>query len=128
MIEYTVRPGDSLDNIARRFARPRASLLTLNPHLRTRSAGLIRVGEIVRLPDTGEPNPPAAEADVPDAAAEDKLRVPRGQLTFDAEGLDVPGRFFSRVLHVPSGASGVTLGRGTSCARMARPTGRISTG
>ncbi|MEG7363457.1 hypothetical protein [Pseudomonas citronellolis] len=41
------------------------------------------------------------------------LLVRRGQVTFDAEGNDIPGNlYFSRRLHWPGGASGVTLGRG----------------
>lgn len=41
------------------------------------------------------------------------LFVRRGQVTFDAEGNDIPGSiYFSRRLHWPGGASGVTLGRG----------------
>ncbi|GAB6388944.1 pesticin C-terminus-like muramidase [Stutzerimonas marianensis] len=42
------------------------------------------------------------------------LKVPRGQLTFDAEGNDIEDSlFFSRVPHWPPvGASGVTIGRG----------------
>ncbi len=40
------------------------------------------------------------------------LQVGFGQRTFDAEGLETPGRFFSRALHWPGGASGVTIGRG----------------
>ncbi|HKA05744.1 MAG TPA: hypothetical protein VKD71_00710 [Gemmataceae bacterium] len=37
--------------------------------------------------------------------------VPRGQLTFDAEGQE-GGRWHSRKPHVPSDASGLTIGRG----------------
>ena len=41
------------------------------------------------------------------------LTVLRGQVTFDAEGNDIPNSpYFSRRLHWPGGASGVTLGRG----------------
>ncbi|SDI78748.1 calcium sensor EFh, partial [Pseudomonas panipatensis] len=41
------------------------------------------------------------------------LFVERGQITFDAEGNDNPAsEYFSRRLHWPGGASGVTLGRG----------------
>jgi|694.fasta_scaffold04850_2 hypothetical protein len=40
------------------------------------------------------------------------LFVSFGQATFDAEGLEGPGRFFSRALHWPGGASGATIGRG----------------
>ncbi len=43
----------------------------------------------------------------------DPLKVQRGQLTFDSEGLENPGgRFHSRVAEWPGGASGVTIGRG----------------
>ncbi len=40
------------------------------------------------------------------------LRVRFGQLTFDAEGQEARGRWFSRAMHWPGGASGVTIGRG----------------
>jgi hypothetical protein len=46
------------------------------------------------------------------------LKVPFGQLTFDVEGNDVEDpddplyQYFSRVVHWPGGASGVTIGRG----------------
>jgi len=41
------------------------------------------------------------------------LEVPHGQLTFDAEGNNVPGSpYYSRVAHCPGGISGVTIGRG----------------
>src|SRR5690606_34158303 len=43
----------------------------------------------------------------------DCLTMSQGQVTFDAEGNDIPGNaYFSRVLHWPGGASGVTIGRG----------------
>lgn len=39
--------------------------------------------------------------------------VPRGQLTFDSEGLENPGGLFhSRRAHIPSHSSGITIGRG----------------
>jgi len=44
--------------------------------------------------------------------ADNDFKVPAGQLTFDAEGQEVRGPFFSRKPHVPSESSGVTLGRG----------------
>jgi hypothetical protein len=40
------------------------------------------------------------------------LHVAFGQATFDAEGSEAPGRYFSRSLHWPGGRSGVTIGRG----------------
>lgn len=40
------------------------------------------------------------------------LIVPFGQPTFDAEGSEHASRYFSRSIHWPGGASGVTIGRG----------------
>lgn len=40
------------------------------------------------------------------------FEVPEGQLTFDAEGMEAEGPYFSREAHWPGGASGVTIGRG----------------
>lgn len=40
------------------------------------------------------------------------LTVSFGQATFDAEGSESASRFFSRAIHWPGGASGVTIGRG----------------
>jgi hypothetical protein len=46
------------------------------------------------------------------------LRVSFGQRTFDAEGVEAPGRFFSRQIHYPGGSSsGVTIGRGYDMGR-----------
>lgn len=45
-------------------------------------------------------------------APEAPLRVTFGQATFDAEGSESSSRFFSRQVHWPGGASGVTIGRG----------------
>jgi hypothetical protein len=45
--------------------------------------------------------------------ASDHLRVRFGQRTFDSEGVETPGRFFSRRATFPGGNnSGVTIGRG----------------
>lgn len=43
---------------------------------------------------------------------ESAFKVPRGQLTFDAEGLEERGPYFSRTPHHPTMTSGVTIGRG----------------
>ncbi|MCB9746021.1 MAG: SH3 domain-containing protein [Alphaproteobacteria bacterium] len=40
-----------------------------------------------------------------------RLRVDKGQLTFDAEGTE-GGKYHTRTAHWPGGASGVTIGRG----------------
>ncbi|MCQ4251608.1 hypothetical protein NA644_20065 [Pseudomonas stutzeri] len=55
------------------------------------------------------------------------LKVPRGQLTFDAEGNDIedPAQslhiYFSRVIHWPGGVSGVTIGRGYDLGQRPNP-------
>ncbi|MDZ7870816.1 MAG: SH3 domain-containing protein [Rheinheimera sp.] len=45
-------------------------------------------------------------------SSQDDFLVDAGQLTFDAEGMEQRGRYFSRNPHVPTDSSGVTLGRG----------------
>jgi hypothetical protein len=117
MIEYTVRPGDGLSSICTRFNRSQRVVLSLNATLRT-DPDRIRVGDLIVFPDVGDKAPKTKKQ----ASAREPVRdhnqpigdliVPRGQLTFDAEGSDTPGPYFSRILHVPPGASGVTLGRG----------------
>lgn len=50
------------------------------------------------------------------------LKVPRGQLTFDAEGNDIANSIhFSRVAHWPKGPSGVTIGRGYDLGQRPNP-------
>jgi hypothetical protein len=48
------------------------------------------------------------------------LRVTFAQSTFDAEGREARGRYFSRVMHWPGGSSGVTLGRGYDMGQRTR--------
>ncbi|KOO13825.1 hypothetical protein AKJ18_16240 [Vibrio xuii] len=50
------------------------------------------------------------------------LIVPKGQLTFDAEGNDIRGSLhFSRTIHWPGNAkSGVTIGRGYDCGNRSK--------
>ena len=48
------------------------------------------------------------------------LKVPKGQLTFDAEGNDIDtSPWFSRKIHWPGGVSGVTIGRGYDLGQQA---------
>ncbi|WP_139215995.1 pesticin C-terminus-like muramidase [Pseudomonas sp. ok602] len=55
------------------------------------------------------------------------LSVPYGQLTFDVEGNDIEDkshalyRYFSRVVHWPGGASGVTIGQGYDLGQRPEP-------
>ncbi|WP_348729989.1 SH3 domain-containing protein [Rheinheimera texasensis] len=62
------------------------------------------------------PLPPATAVPPTSTAAQtsdaDDFQVAAGQLTFDAEGMEQRGRYFSRNPHVPTDSSGVTLGRG----------------
>jgi hypothetical protein len=61
------------------------------------------------------PLPAAAAVPVTTPSAQgsqDDFQVDAGQLTFDAEGMEQRGRYFSRNPHVPTDSSGVTLGRG----------------
>jgi len=48
------------------------------------------------------------------------LIVHFGQRTFDAEGIEACGPHFSRVIHWPGGASGVTIGRGYDMGQRTR--------
>ncbi|MEB0043693.1 MULTISPECIES: hypothetical protein [unclassified Pseudomonas] len=57
----------------------------------------------------------------------DWLTVPHGQLTFDVEGNDAADpanglhRYFSRKIHWPGGASGITIGRGYDLGQRPNP-------
>ena len=122
MEQYSVRSGDTLTKIAGRFDVKVNDILAANPRLKA-NPNLIRLGDVFYIPvRRGEPSPalPAAGAEPPQVgpraparSARDWFTVPVGQLTFDAEGLEKPGsKYHSRVPHVPSGSSGVTIGRG----------------
>ncbi|MBX8877923.1 hypothetical protein HCH41_02945 [Enterobacter ludwigii] len=51
------------------------------------------------------------------------LTVPKGQLTFDAEGNDNNSSpYFSRHIHWPGGVSGITIGRGYDLGQQNDPT------
>jgi len=58
-------------------------------------------------------NPDSESSSRLDRGSNDPLKVSFAQRTFDAEGVEAPGRFFSRVISWPRlGNSGVTIGRG----------------
>lgn len=63
----------------------------------------------------------------------DWLIVPNGQLTFDVEGKDIddPGSrlyvYFSRKVHWPGGASGITIGRGYDLGQRPNPEADFAT-
>ena len=122
MIRYSVNAGDTLSRIAKSHNVSLAQILQVNPRLQ-RNPDALRVGEVISIPQPDQSGTEtdetafgdsrgARDAVLRETLSTDELTVPKGQLTFDAEGLDVPGAFFSRVPHVPTGSSGVTLGRG----------------
>lgn len=118
---YTIKRGDTLSRIADRHEFTLVALLAANPRYKA-NPNAINVGDKLEIPGK---KPTAAKKAVkkkvssrsaPPApvvtALEDDFTVPFGQLTFDAEGLEKPGRYFSRRLHVPGPWSGATIGRG----------------
>ncbi|MFC1750236.1 pesticin C-terminus-like muramidase [Pseudomonadota bacterium] len=111
---YRIKRGDTLSKIARQHDIPLNQLLALNPHLKA-NPNLISVDDkiIVAAPIV-EPEPKSTPPVAPSVVANtaDDFNVRVGQLTFDAEGMEIEGPYFSRTPHVPGGWSGVTIGRG----------------
>ena len=60
----------------------------------------------------GLPPVPGSVPGVTPPPPDDPFTVDRGQLTFDAEGREEVGPFYSRKPHVPDNNSGLTIGRG----------------
>lgn len=119
MAEYRVKRGDTLSKIATKYDLKLNQLLAMNPAFKA-DPNRLGVGDLLLVPDKkGRPvRPPVAAplAEKPATAPleeKDWFSVPRGQLTFDAEGMEKPGSpWHSRVPHVPGRWSGVTIGRG----------------
>ncbi|ROH87951.1 LysM peptidoglycan-binding domain-containing protein [Pseudomethylobacillus aquaticus] len=121
-MKHVVTRGGSLVKIAKRYKVSLNALLAANPVYKA-NPDLIKVGDEVIIPPAAEtipstpdtanekPNTGRAET-VPEAGSGDPFRVGHGQLTFDAEGQETPGPYFSRSPHVPGPSSGVTIGRG----------------
>lgn len=77
---------------------------------------LVRADEAAAKPAAANPAEKPAAATPPkrpkrETDAREVVRPSRGQLTYDVEGNE-GGRWASRYLHVPSGNSGLTIGRG----------------
>jgi LysM repeat protein len=112
-MRYTVVRGNTLSKIAAKYSVTVSQLLAANPRYKP-NPNRIGIGDKIEIPGAA----PAAgkTARTRKKAAphrDDPLQVDAGQLTFDAEGNDNSNsRYFSRRPHVPSGASGVTIGRG----------------
>ncbi|MBF8270310.1 MAG: calcium-binding protein [Gammaproteobacteria bacterium] len=110
---YTIVSGDNLSKIAKKHGVSLVDLLAANPHYKA-DPNNIRIGDPVVIPAQA-PAPvsvPAVEPEPEAAVEDDAFIVPFGQLTFDAEGLEQRGKYFSRSPHVPGPSSGITIGRG----------------
>lgn len=121
-MEHVVKRGEYLSKIAANYGITLNRLLAANPRYKA-DPNSLGIGDRLLIPEQqGEPavqEPLRPEPTVGDAATEqpgetdaDYFLVPEGQLTFDAEGMEKRGKFFSRSPHVPGRWSGVTIGRG----------------
>ena len=119
-MSYTVQRGDTLSKIARKNGVTLADLLAANPRYKA-DPNKINIGDQLEIPGATAATPPNTPTTRPTTkktppqrttGENDPFIVPYGQLTFDAEGLEKRGPFFSRKAHVPGAFSGVTIGRG----------------
>lgn len=105
-MEHLIKSGESLSSIARIHNITLSQLLAENPQYKA-DPNHIRVGASLSITNSS-----GSQATQPEEDEQDSFAVPRGQLTFDAEGLETRGKYFSRSPHVPGAWSGVTIGRG----------------
>jgi len=114
---YTIVSGDSLSKIAGKLGVRYVDLLAANPNYKA-NPNNIHAGDTLIIP--GQPSILTAEttstteiepATVPEQG-DDPFTMPFGQITFDAEGQEQRGKYFSRSPHVPGPWSGITIGRG----------------
>jgi LysM repeat protein len=116
-MEHVVKSGEYLSKIAADYGLSLTKLLAANPRFKA-DPNSIRVGDNLIIPQEGGDTVVASsDANIQDAQdsqddTADDFTVPEGQLTFDAEGLETRGQYFSRSPHVPGSSSGVTIGRG----------------
>lgn len=109
-MQHTVTTGESLYGIAKTYQISLNALLAANPEYKA-DPDRIQAGDLLSIPqaDTDAAAPSSANTAL---ARDDDFSMPFGQLTFDAEGMEKRGPYFSRVPHVPSATSGFTIGRG----------------
>ena len=113
-MEHVVKSGEYLSKIATDYGVSLTKLLAANPRFKA-DPNSIRVGDKLIIPQVvGEAAVTRSDENIPQVQQEnmDDFTVPEGQLTFEAEGLEARGQYFSRVPHVPGPSSGVTIGRG----------------
>lgn len=114
-MEHTIIAGEYLSLIAKKYSISLGQLLSANPRYKA-NPDSIKEGDKLAIPITAIRKKTKKKSTNNRAtrrlAATDYFKVPAGQLTFDAEGLETPGKYFSRKPHVPGAWSGVTIGRG----------------
>jgi len=119
-MEHTIKAGEYLSLIANKYSIPLGQLLSANPRYKA-NPDSIRVGDKLVIPVTAKKKisrkkiskkKTSRNLSTSGLTTTDFFNVPAGQLTFDAEGLETPGKYFSRKPHVPGPSSGVTIGRG----------------
>ncbi|NTS77035.1 hypothetical protein HR060_09135 [Catenovulum sp. SM1970] len=71
------------------------------------------INQLIKTHSMHSPGSTSSESPIENQGVEGSdFIVSKGQLTFDAEGSEHPGPFYSRLPHVPSNYSGLTIGRG----------------
>lgn len=115
-MEHVVKNGEYLSKIAKQYGISLTKLLAANPRYKA-DPNSISVGDRVIIPQTSTDTTPPAVSTVNEPSTTESddttdFAVPVGQLTFDAEGLETRGPYFSRTPHVPGPWSGITIGRG----------------
>jgi LysM repeat protein len=127
---HIVKAGETLSQIARRYNISLDKLLAVNSQYKADPAKIF-VGDKLIIPEPASANSSSTNStntnssnsyssnsstrqvnEVESAGVDDPFIVASGQLTFDAEGMETEGPYFSRKPHVPGSTSGVTIGRG----------------
>ncbi len=124
-MEHTIKRGEYLSLVAKKYKISLSQLLSANPRFKA-DPDSVGVGDKLVIPQApikkaaskkaaktkAAKKKAATRRAAPRPVVTDYFKVAAGQITFDAEGLETPGKFFSRTPHVPGPWSGVTIGRG----------------
>ena len=113
-MKHVVKSGEYLSKIAANYGVSLTKLLAANPRFKA-DPNSISIGDKLTIPQgAGETSATPNDTNTSHSQSDnaDDFSVPEGQLTFNAEGLENRGQYFSRVPHVPGPSSGVTIGRG----------------
>ena len=114
-MEHVVKSGELLSKIAAGYGITLNRLLAANPRFKA-DPDRLAIGDQLLIPtnaiESKAPSTSDVITDKQTVSDDDFFVVSAGQITFDAEGLETPGIYFSRVPHVPGAWSGVTIGRG----------------